>query len=277
MATAENRRRKKERRVENSPWGSLLRRGSPLPDEEPPLFPGEEAAYSEGEEAPARSTWRELWKGFNFWSIMATLLFVLFTGSLLMLVFYMWRPQDMRDIAGYTDKGTARDLAVALRNANGAEIIFTEGEINRYLRDTCRLRQTGIFSVLAHAQGVAARLHDGYVELVIDRVLSTHLHQTTAVHLSFVQEIDHGRPHLRIEYRGGAPIMGSLPQGGSIGQIGVPQRYIQMLRPALETMLDCYPDIIEMINEYGYRPEFRRGRNGEEGFMRLIPYAPGSM
>ena len=277
MASTENRRRKKERRSkpEESPWGSLLQQGAVPHGEAAHARAYDEPEYESAEEQ-GRNIWRDMWHRFSFWSLMATLLFTLFTGGLILLVVNMWTPQDMRDIAGYTDKGTARDLLVALRNANGAEIVFSEGEINRYLRDTCRLRQTGLFSVLAHAQGAAVRIHDGYAELIIDRVLSTHFHQTTAVNLSFEREMDHGRPRLKAEFRGGESIMGSLPQGGRIGCVGVPQRFIQMLRPALDTMQDCYPDMIELIESAGYRPEFFRGQNGQEGYVRLVPYAATS-
>lgn len=272
MANAENRRRKKDRSAqEDSPWGSLMQHGSDGRSQE---FDPERPDFEAEEEVSGG--WREMWRHFSIWSLLAALLFLLFTGGLMLMVVNMWTPQDMHDIAGYTDKGTARDLLVALRNANGSEVLITEGELNRYLRDTCRLRQTGIFSVLAHAQGAAVRIHDGYAELIIDRVLSTHFHQTTAVHLCFEREIDHGRPKLRVEFRGGESIMGSLPRGGKIGRVGVPQRFIQMLRPALETMLDCYPDIIDIIDRVGYRPEFFCGRNGQEGYMRLVPYTPAA-
>ena len=277
MASAENKRRKKERKPgqDDSPWGSLLRRDPAKQDTlHQELYNADEPAPSyEGEEEELSHSWRDLWRRFNFWSLTALLIFLIFNGGLILLVINMWTPQDMRDIAGYTDKGTARDLAVALKNANGGEVIFTEGEINRYLRDTCRLRQTGIFSVIAHAQGMAVRLHDSYAELIIDRTLSTHFHQTTSVHLCFTQEMDHGRPRLKVDFRGGEPIMGSLPRGGCIGGVGVPQRYMQMLRPALETIQDCYPDIFEAVETYGYRPEFHQGRNGEESYVRLVPYS----
>lgn len=279
MATGENRRRKKERKakLDASPWGSLLQRnpaqqdGDDMRELYPPPEPEEDF-----EDAEERFTWRRLWHSISIWSLLASALFVLFTGSLAMLVVKMWTPQDMKDIAGYTDKGAARDLTVALRNANGGEIILTEGEINRYLRDTCRLKQTGIFSLVVPAQGVALRIHDSYAELIIDRTLSTHFHQTTAVYLSFSQTLDHGRPRLRVEYRGGEPVLGSLPCGGRIGQVGVPQRYMQMLSPALATIQDCYPDIWEIFETYGYKPVFYAGKNGEESHVRLIPYEPAA-
>lgn len=272
MAAAENRRRKKERKSKQdiSPWGSLVQQ-RPAGDETPPPDYDPSADYDTAEE-PSHRVWRDMWHRFSIWSLMATLLFIVFTGGLIILTLKMWTPQDMRDIAGYTDKGTARDLLVALRNANGGELIFTEGEINRYLRDTCRLRQTGIFSVIAHAQGAAVRMHDGYAELIIDRVLSTHFHQTTSIFLRFEREMDHGRPKLRVEFRG--EHSDSLLQGGRIGCVGVPQRFMQILRPALDTMQDCYPDILDIIDSIGYRPEFHRGHNGQEGYVRLIPYTP---
>lgn len=275
MTGGENKKRKKERKGSwaDSPWGSLLqRRGSALPpegDDMRKLYPPEDEEEYNGDE---HLTWRRLWQRLNIWSFIATLVFIIFIGGLALLVVRMWTPQELKDIAGYTDKGTARDLTVALRNANGGEIIFTEGEINRYLRDTCRVKQTGIFSLIVPTQGVAVRLHDGYAELIIDRTLSTHFHQTTAVHISFVQTLHHGRPVLHVEYRGGEPIFGSLPRGGSIGLVGVPQRYMQILSPALETIQDCYPDIWELVETHGYRFVFHEGKNGEESYVRLVPY-----
>ena len=274
MAPPENRRRKKDhsRQSEASPWGSMTQRKAPIGE-----VSADDDAYGEGAEGEnGPLTWRKVWHMINIWSIIASLLFLLFIGGLSMLVVKMWTPQDLRSIPGYTDKGIARDLTVALRNANGGEIIFTEGEINRYLRDTCRLKQTGIFSLIVPTQAVAVRMRNGYVELIIDRALSTHFHQTTAVHLTFSQELQHGKPKLHVDLRGGEPILGSLPRGGQIGSLGVPPRYMQMLLPALETMRDCYPDIWEIIETAGYKPEFHQGDDGAEGYVRLIPYSPTS-
>lgn len=280
MATAENRKRKRDRKPkqEDSPWGSLLFdvENSPSATMPPPPAAYEDASLPTPPEESAPGVWRRLWHLFSFWALMATLLFLAFTGSLAWLVVQMWTPQDMRDIAGYTDKGAAKDLLVALRNANGAEIIFTEGELNRYLRDTCRLRQTGIFSIIAHAQGVAVRIHEGYAELIIDRVLSTHFHQTTAVNLTFERQMEHGHTKLHIEFRGGPPLLGSLPCGGRIGRIGIPQRFIRVLHPALDTLQDCYPDIVDIIETAGYHPTFHSGKDGREGYVRLTPYTPAS-
>lgn len=275
MATAENRKRTRRSKQDDSLWGSLLldsdSSSSPTSPHPPQAEYGD--SYPPAEDAP-RHRLREFWHRFSFWSLIATLLFLFFTGGLVWLVLRMWTPQDMRDIAGYTDRGAARDLLVALRNANGGELIITEGELNRYLRDTCRLRQNGLFSILVHAQGVAVRIHDGYAELIIDRVLSTHFHQTTAINLTFALNVEHGRPKLHTEFRGGSPILGSLPCGGRIGRVGMPQRFIQVLHPALDTLRDCYADAIDIIESVGYRPVFHGAGEGREAYIRLIPYAP---
>ena len=271
----ENKRRTKPRtpsKKKASPWGNLMEpedeeRGESavavMPKEE-----GESGSDSHEEEEP----WNTPRPRFNAWSFLAALLFFAFTGSLFTLVVQMWRPQDLSDIAGYGDKGAPRDLTLALKNAGGAEISFTEEEINRYLRDTCQMRQGGIFSLLAHAQGIAVRIHDQYAEFIIDRVISTHLHQTTSVLLSFRREqFDDGRSTLRVEFRGGEPLLGSLPRGGSIGRVGLPQRQMELLRPAIKTLMDCYPEFVHLIEQYGYCPEFVAGHYGEESRMRLVP------
>lgn len=281
MSTAGNRRRKHGKREteRRSLWGCLFRKGEQEEDISRGSFfhtdgEGEDEDFPE-ENAP-RPFLQELWRRFNFWSLVATVLFLLFFALLATATFRMWVPQDLRDIAGYSDKGNARDISALLRNANGAEISFTEAEINRYLRETCRMRQTGFFSIFAHAQGVAVRIHNGYAELIIDRVVGVNMNQTTAVHLSFSQAIVNGKPELRVDFHGGAPLLGSLPRGGSIGRFGIPQRYIQVLKPALGTMADCYPDIVETIDTYGYRPILTKGEGGEESRVTLVPFTPNT-
>ncbi len=275
---ADNKRRNRKQKEPGagfrSPWGSLLAkkdRGEELSPNSS-FYTPEDA--EEDEEGRRPSLLQILWQRFNFWATLATVLFLLFTGVLALLVVRLWTPQSMRDIAGFADKGRGGDISMQLGKSNGEELIFTEAEINRYLRDTCRMRQTGLFSIIAHAQGVAIRIHDGYAEVVIDRILGANIHQTTAVHLSFSQQMQHGRPVLQAAFRGGPPILGNMPRGGSIGRVAVPERHIQMLQPALETLLACYPDIMQAVEEHGYLPVFVRGKGGEDSYVRLVPHAP---
>lgn len=275
MAVGENRRRKRKKggADDRSLWGYLFRKDEPNPNFLAGSFYGDSEEPDE-EKITARSLLKELLSRVNVLTCVAVAVFLLFTGSLMVMVYRMWSPQDLTDVAGYQDQGNPRDMMVMLKNANGAEVSFTEGELNRYLKDTCRMRQMGLFSLLAHVEGVAIRIHDGYMELVVDRIIGANMHQTTAVNLSFRQETDHGRPVLKVDFHGGSPLYGSMPRGGKIGQVGVPQRHIEMLKPALETLLDCYPEMVQIVEEYGYCPYFTKGNNGAEGRVRLQPYTP---
>jgi hypothetical protein len=276
MAGGTNKKRaRKTTGEETSLWGFLFDKNTQNQDITKRAFfaqPGEE----ETEEAPAapHHILVEIWKRFNFWSLLAILIFLAFSIVLISTTVSMWTPQNMRNIAGYADHGSARDLLALLRNANGQEISFTEAEINRYLRDTCRMRQTGIFSIITHGEGVAVKIHNGYAELIIDRILGANIHQTTSVHLTFHQEINHGRPELKVAFHGSEKLYGKLPKGGSIGRMGLPERHIRMLAPALDTLLACYPEIHSIIEEHGYCPYFTQGENGVESRVSLIPYRP---
>lgn len=278
MASAENRRRKHSKREDEvrSFWNFFSHADNQGNDfTRSTFFDRNEGDGEDEESGRGHSFLGELWLRFNFWSLVATLLFLLFTGALAYTVIRMWQPQDLKDIAGYADSGApSRDLAQIICNANGAPIRITEGELNRYLRDTCRMRQTGIFSIIANAQGLAIRVHEGYAELIIDRIIGSNMHQTTAVNLTFHQENDHGRPALKVELQGGEPLLGRMPRGGRIGRIGVPQRHMLVLKPALETLLGCYPDIVAAIEEHGYCPIFEKGSDRQEGLITLVPYTP---
>lgn len=229
----------------------------------------------EDEELPEESFFaslrRKLRHSFNFWTLVSVSLFLSFTLLLLLLLVKLWVPQDLSDIAGYNDTAAARDLTALIRNANGAPVTITEAELNRYLRDTCRMRQTGIFSIITHCQGMAVRIHNGYAELVFDRLMGANMHQTTAVYLTFTQENHLGSPDLKVELRGGEPLLGSMPNGGSIGSVALPQRHVLMLRPALESFITCYPDIAELVREHHYCPVFTA--DGRDRRLTLIPYS----
>lgn len=275
MSGTSNRKRTKKRaEEETSLWGFLFNNDEQSQDITKTAFFGPAGEENEETAPEKRNILQEIWRRFSLWSILAVCVFLTFTIVLSSAVIRMWTPQNMRDIAGYSDNGSARDLSALLRNANGQEISFTEAEINRYLRETCRLRQTGVFSIISHGQGVGIRIHDGYAEMVIDRMIGANIHQTTSVNLSFNQEIEHGRPVLKVDFKGGKPLAGDIPHGGSIGTFGLPDRHISMLSPALHTLLDCYPEITEIIEEHGYCPYFNKGQNGNESRVRLVPYRP---
>lgn len=280
MATGGNKKRRKKTETTDkgrSLWGSLFPENSEVENTtRGGSFFRPHAIEEDDDDLDDRELpfWKRLWKQFNLWSAVAVGIFIAFTGFLFLLLLRMWSPQDLGDIAGYQDGGRARDLESLIVNANGAPVTLTEAELNRYLRDTCRMRQTGIFSIIASGQGVAVRVHDGYAELVLDRVLGSNFHQTTSVNLSFRQENNLGRTELHVDFRGGAPLTGTVPRGGSIGHLGVSQGQIRMLKPALETLISCYPNIADAFERYHYCPLFTEGKNGADSRIHLVPYSP---
>lgn len=275
MGTTQNRKRKRRTRRPDSGslWGFLFHKETPPNDiTRGTLYSGP----GEDEDAPAQRPGflSELWERFNLWSTVAGVLFLSFIAIMLYGVVRMWQPQALNDIAGYNDKVAAKDLSVLIKNANGAVISFTEGDLNRYLRDTCRMQQTGIFSIFANAQGIAVRIHNGYAEFIVDRLVGVNMHQTTSVNMTFHRHIEHGRPVIRVEFRGGEPLMGNMPRGGRIGTVGIPQKHIQVMQPALKTLLACYPEIMKAVEDFGYCPIFEKETPTAEGRITLIPYTP---
>ena len=194
MPGSNNRKRTKQRpEEETSIWGFLFSNEEQGEDITKSAFFGRPGEVEDADAQPEpQNILLDLWQRFNFWSILAAIVFLTFTAVLVNSVISMWTPQNMRDIAGYSDNGSARDITALLRNANGSEISFTEAEINRFLKETCRIRQTGIFSIITHGHGLALRIHNGYAELVIDRMIGANIHQTTSVNLTFRQETEHG-------------------------------------------------------------------------------------
>lgn len=275
MGTTQNRKRKRRTRRPDSGslWGFLFHKETPPNDiTRGTLYSGP----GEDEDAPAQRPGflSELWERFNLWSTVAGVLFLSFIAIMLYGVVRMWQPQALNDIAGYNDKVAAKDLSVLIKNANGAVISFTEGDLNRYLRDTCRMQQTGIFSIFANAQGIAVRVHNGYAEFIVDRLVGVNMHQTTSVNMTFHRHIEHGRPVIGVEFRGGEPLMGNMPRGGRIGTVGIPQKHIQVMQPALKTLLACYPEIMKAVEDFGYCPIFEKETPTAEGRITLIPYTP---
>ena len=206
----------------------------------------------------------------NVWRLATAMLFLMFIGALSSLCYLMWTPREIQ-VAGHGDQGVAHDLRVLAQQNQGVQITLTEGEVNRFLRDTCRLRQRGVFSITAHPKAVLLRIHDGYGELIIKRSIGTSFHHTTSVLVHFVRKEHEGESRVEMEFTGGKPIFGKIPCGGYIGSMPVPQSFIQMMQPSLESLLTTYPDFAQLVHEQGYLPVFSKEKNTAEGRLLLLP------
>lgn len=272
MASGENRRRNRRRRHKDwsALWGAFFQRANKVEDEavtHGTLYENDEDEIA-GNATDRFSRLKQIWVQVSMWKLTAYVLFVLLVGTLFITVYRMWSSQDISDIEGFHDNTASKNLTrlICDRTAKGEPIIIREDDVNRYLRDTCCIKQDGFFSIFAETRGVAFRFHKGYAEFVIERAFGPLSPQTTTVNISFAVETTDGHPQLKAHLRGGEPIWGSIPRGGSIGSLPIPQKHIVILKPALESLLACYPEIQEAILKHGYCPYF------EDGHVELRPY-----
>lgn len=263
MAATNHKRRSRKKQETLELWGSLYEEAG----NDQPTFPVPE----EGDESPVV---REEKPRLNIWKLLASLLMFLTLAFIGFLVALTWIPQDLSDIQGYRSKGEAPDLPGIFRRAAAQreEAVFTERDINRYLNNTLKFGQQSIFTIVARPYGVGVRIHDGYAELILDRLIGSQVHQTVSIYLTFNIRENEGTRDITLEYRGGSPILGTMPRGGKIGLVPVPERYILMMHPAIEGIKDTYDDFFSQIAQSGYLPQFVRDRLG--GDNRLILYPP---
>ncbi|GAA5484379.1 hypothetical protein [Haloferula sargassicola] len=195
------------------------------------------------DEAPAKETKR---KGGCLGRLVV--LFVLLgLGGLAYAAFLVLQPQDTSDIAG-TGPGArmekARDLKEVLRNASerSYELALTEDEINRYLAQTLKAKQSGPLAEQVSVPQVAVRLEKDRAEVVITRDVAGHPF-TTSMYLRVEQlEMPDGQVTTRI-LRNGGPYHPDLPApliGGRFGKVPVPEGFLHLVLPAFEKLAAVY-------------------------------------
>ncbi len=209
----------------------------------------------------------------DIWSIVAVIIFLFLAGSLIIVCLLMWIPRQLNDIKGLHDDTPVHDLFATMRQTDGAPqyYSFSESELNRYLKQTCRMRQKGALSIVAHPAQLALKIHDGYGELIITRVIGSHLYHTISVYVSFSYSGEHAQRRVSLELLPAGEDTGLFPRGGRIGQLPIPQRYMQMILPSLESLLDVYPELTRLIQTHDFLPVFQRDNNESEGRLFLTP------
>ncbi len=209
----------------------------------------------------------------DLWSITAVALFLLLSGTLITLCLLMWVPRQLDDIKGLNDDTPVHDIFATLRQAGASpqSYSFSESELNRYLKKTCRMRQNGALSIVAHPAHLAMKIHDGYGELIITRVIGSHLHHTISVYVTFSYTGEHAQRQVSLQLRPGDENTGVFPRGGRIGQLPIPQRYMQMILPSLESLLEVYPELTELVQTHDFLPVFQRDSDESEGRLLLLP------
>jgi len=164
---------------------------------------------------------------------------VLLTGVCLFLYYLAFQAEDMSDIAGYQPPaGTSvRNLKglLAVGLSSGQKLTITEEEINRYLAATLKAKQAGTLSGSTTLKGIAVRLEDGYVEVVVERELFGHRH-TVATHLIPSQKTIDGQPQWDLEI-----------DGGKFGRLNVSGQLLLITLRPIQNLGSAYSDELRIL------------------------------
>lgn len=227
----------------------------------------------EGEEEPSVPLKRHLLRFIC--NLTLVVLYISIFIAILVPCILMWMPQSHQALQEQLKEESHLNIKKRIADAGAGSILFSEAEINRYLAEHCRTLQKGGTALISHAEQVSIDIQDDYAQLVIDRMISSTLHHTVRVHISFNRTQKNGRIHMDYKISGGEPIAGLFPNGGSIGCLPVPTRFMQMAVLPLERLIQHFPDIYELVATQAYLPTFYHDNRGQ-GILKLSPPTPHS-
>jgi hypothetical protein len=213
------------------------------------FFKKREKDYSEEEEVIVRRRPFSLLGNFIF-LITVALLVTIGWGVCL-----TWIPQDLASIPGYRQPEQAPDIPQLLRKSSRDDVALTltEEDINRYIASTLKASQNGILAPIARPHGVAVRLHNNYMEVIIERRIGVNILQTISLYMMVIQEpsLNSPLPKTRIEFTSNNTAHTPLHIGGKLGSLDVPQVYMYLTIPAFENLASAYNDIISDVIDTG--------------------------
>lgn len=212
--------------------------------------------------------------------------FIIFLATIAILglmglgIYYSWAPQDISEIDGYNQPENAPDIPALIKKSVQQErsLTLTEADVNRYLAANLTAVQHGPMTILASSPTIGIKFHQGksthdgtvpqgYIEIIIVRNIGTDGKQTVSAYITPTQTLGDSQQDIRTkcEFQNDETFFGSIPVGGKIGSLPVPQGYIYFLTPALENLAEATEDLIDLIIDSGLHIQI------EEGKIELIP------
>lgn len=204
------------------------------------------------------------------WSIISYTLYFAVFALIAIPCILMWTAQPHDKEAIHSTEQETIKLQSRIAEAGNGPISFTEDELNLHFAQRCNMVQQGGYSIIAHPESVKIAIHDGYAEIIFDRMLGAEFHHTVAVNISFERQEDEDYSRVICHMHGGSPLFGGFQRGGAIGSMPIPERFMQMMIPPLKRLMRLHPQIQELIEERGYLPHFTFDNAGR-GIVQFLP------
>jgi len=173
-----------------------------------------------------------------------TLLFLSVIGYGLYLI---WTPQDTSDLV--PAKSASGDLLAEIKATyeSGGVLKLDEAGLNRWLQDRVEAKQEGMFGDFVAIKELKARLHEGYMELIIVRDIAGYLPQTVSLYMSFNKTRDHRGVTQNELHFSGPELLGFTRAGGRMGSLNVPQGYLMLSIDAFNHLGSAFEKEISYI------------------------------
>lgn len=213
----------------------------------------------------------------HYVSLVLRLIIFLILATVAILVYRAWSPQNVGNIPGYGAAERAhsapQDIPALLARAQEANypLFLSEKDINLYLGEVVKGKQSGPLGILARYEGVAVRLYDGYAEIVLVRTIGNRgYRQTVSMYVAPESQETVNGPVVVTEYAG-PDLLGSIPVGGRMGKLPVPQGYLYLIRPAFVALADALKMELDIILD-PHRPiQIKRGE------LQILPSRSGDL
>lgn len=181
-------------------------------------------------------------------------------------LYFMAQPQDLSDIKGYRADSRdilRRDFRKMFQTSldRSYPVTVTECEINTWLAEVVRTKQTGLAAPYVTLTGMWVRLEDGCAELVMERSIMGKPF-TVSMFLQVAQTEDAEGIHTEVKLHGGGyhEYLPFPKRGGRFGKLAVPQGFLVLVLPAYKNFAKICPEEIELGFEKMARIKIEKGR-----------------
>lgn len=170
-------------------------------------------------------------------------------------ILQVWIPSDTSQLAGYNQPNGAPDLPAMVEQGMQMHkpVAITEEQLNQFLASSVIMEQCGMLGQVSTPVGVGVKLHNGYMEVVIERKLFGVIRHTMALYVTIkYQPSFSGIGTIAyVDYSNGQNFVSDIPYGVRIGSLELPQGYAQLVLPAYDNLVEAYNDFLTDVLDNG--------------------------